>query len=160
MFAYGRLPLGLLCLAAVFALWIPPVHAQQQFTITVQAYEVSRDDAAALLAAQPAKIDAVNMVQTLSAMSAKQASRILKLGSAAGPAAARMKGSDADGGFEASVRQATGSSHVDLLISATCAGGGAGVTTAVAIPASGFAFIGAIEQGASGKVVMVFARSS
>jgi hypothetical protein len=158
MLAWNKFTTGICCFLAALLLLTPSVKAQQQITVTLQAYEVARDDAAALLVSQPAKIDAATLVQTLSAMSVKQTSKILKLGSITVASGARAKGSGPDGDFEALSKLSADGQLLELIVSAAAAG--SKITTALMMPGKGFAFMGAIDQGDSGKVIMFFVRSS
>ncbi|RBP47381.1 hypothetical protein DES53_101178 [Roseimicrobium gellanilyticum] len=158
MLAWNKFAIGMVCFLAAFSLLTTSAGAQQQVTVTLQAYEVARDDAAALLIAQPEKLDPATMVQTLSAMSAKQASKILKLGSVSGPSGGRSKGSGPDGSFEASATLSADGQILELIVSATAVD--LKLAAALMMPGKGFAFMGALDQGDSGKVVMFFVRSS
>jgi hypothetical protein len=157
MLAWNKFAIAIGCFLAAFSLLTSSARAQQ-VTVTLQAYEVARDDAAALLVAEPMKLDPAKMVQTLSAMSVKQASKILKLGSITVASGARAKGSGPDGGFEAGPKMSADGQTLELIVSAAAAD--AKLAAALVMPGKGFAFMGALDQGDSGKVIMFFVRSS
>jgi hypothetical protein len=152
---------SLLTFAFALAILLPPSAWAQQgkqvaldITITVQGYELPRKDAAAILQALDARLDASTLIQQV----AKARAKLIKLGTVKTGSGERAGVKDKD--FQLEVEPLAGPDGRTINLALAIHHGVRQLFTEIAATDGSISFLGTLEDPAKDAVELVFLRAT